>query len=115
MKFEPRGVEEAKIMSPTSKPTIRQTASGPFVMKPVSVPIPFVSLSVSINISIEIPIRSISTIIPLEPRKAIWMFPSKRSADPQKKRITSIHTAKSKRPTESKMKSFMNVGVELVF
>lgn len=115
MKFEPRGVDEAKIMSPTNRPTIRQTASGPFVIKPVSVPIPLVSLRVSIIISMEIPIRSISKIIPLEPMKAIWTLPSKRSAEPQKKRMTSIHTARSKRPTDSRMNSFMRVGSELLF
>ena len=107
MKFEPKGVEAAKMISPATSPTRRQIASGPFVIKPVIVPIPLVSLSASIISSIETLIRSISKIIPPAPIKANWRLPLKIRALPQKKNMTNNHTIRSRCPIASVKNAFM--------
>lgn len=85
MKFDPSGVDAANIISPAMSSTIRHTASGPLVINPVSVPIPFVFLRHSITISIETAIKNISTMIPKAPTVAKVKLPLLMRALPQKK------------------------------
>ncbi len=112
MKLDPKGVDAAKSISPAISPTTRQIASGPFVIKPVMVPIPFLSLSVSMINSMETLMRSISKIMPLAPIKDSCKFPSNKRALPQKKSMTRIHTRRSRRRMESIKKSFINSNAQ---
>ena len=96
MKFEPSGVEAAKIISPTTRPTMRQTASGPLVINPVRVPIPLVFFKHSITISMETAIKNISTIIPKAPAVANRVLPLLMRALPQKNTKTRAQEMKSR-------------------
>lgn len=70
IKLDPSGVEAAKTMSPINRPTSRQTASGPLVIKPVNVPILLVFFRHSMSISMAKPIQSMLTMIPAAPTEA---------------------------------------------
>lgn len=96
MKFDPSGVDAANMISPTMSPTIRHTASGPLVINPVSVPIPFVFLRHSITISIETAIKNISTMTPKAPAVARVILPLLMRALPQKKTNTKAQDIKSR-------------------
>ncbi len=100
MKLDPKGVEAAKIKSPTSKPTSRQTASGPLVMNPVNVPIPLLFLRHSIIISMATPMQSIAMMIPAAPAVADRIFPPKRRELPIKKTRTNTQAIRSSRPRD---------------
>ena len=100
MKLDPKGVEAANIKSPTSKPTSKQTASGPLVIKPVSVPIPLWFLRHSMIISMATPMQSISMMIPAAPAVASKAFPSKSRELPIKKTKTKAQATKSRRLRE---------------
>ena len=63
-KYGEDGVDAAKSTSPATKPTIKHKASGPLVINPVTVPIPFICFMDSMITSMESPIIIISTIIP---------------------------------------------------
>ena len=96
MKFEPRGVEAAKIISPTIRPTRRHTASGPLVINPVRVPIPFVFFRHSMTISIEIAIKNISIMTPTAPAVARVRSPLLKRALPQKNTKTNAQEMRSR-------------------
>ena len=96
IKFDPNGVDAANIISPTTSPTIRHTASGPLVINPVIVPMPFVFLRHSITISIEIAIKNISTITPKAPAVAKVILPLLMRALPQKKTMTKPQEMRSR-------------------
>ena len=100
MKFDPKGVEAAKTMSPTSKPTSKQIASGPLVINPVMVPILLLFFRHSMHISMAKPMQSISTIIPTAPAEASRTFPPKSRELPIKKTRTRAQATRSRRPTE---------------
>lgn len=106
MKLEPKGVDAAKIMSPTSKPTTRQTASGPLVINPVKVPIPRVFFRHSIIISMAKPMSIISTMIPVAPINAKRVLPPESRELPPKKQRTRDQAIISRRPTELARKFF---------
>lgn len=114
MKFEPSGVDAAKIMSPAIRPTSRQTASGPLVINPVIVPMPLFFFRHSIIISIARAIRTISKITPEAPINARFISPPKIRALPQKKTSTSIQMTRSSLPSESKRNFFKIVGLSFV-
>lgn len=111
MKLDPKGVEAAKIMSPTSKPTSKQTASGPLVINPVNVPMFFIFFRHSIVISMAKPMRNISRMTPVAPTEASRTFPSKSRELPIKKIRTRAQAIRSKRPTEFVRKIF-KVGLD---
>ena len=67
IKFEPSGVDAANKTSPTISPTTRQSASGPLVIKAVTVPIPFICLIDSMIISMDKPMSIMTTIMPDAP------------------------------------------------
>ena len=100
IKFDPRGVEAAKTTSPTSRPTSRQTASGPLVIKPVNVPILLVFLRHSMSISMAKPRQSMSNTIPTAPIEAKRTSPAKSRALPIKKIRTRAQAARSRIPRE---------------
>lgn len=99
-KLDPSGVEAANIMSPISKPTSKQTASGPLVINPVNVPILLLFLRHSMSISMARPIQSMSRIIPAAPTEANRISPPKSRELPTKKIRTSVQAAISRRPRE---------------
>lgn len=99
-KLDPSGVEAANIMSPISKPTSKQTASGPLVIKPVNVPILLLFLRHSMSISMARPIQSMSKIIPAAPTEAKRISPSKSRELPTKKIRTSVQAVISRRLRE---------------
>ena len=96
MKFDPNGVDAANMISPTMSPTIRHTASGPLVINPVSVPIPFVFFRHSITISIETAIKNISIMTPKAPTVAKVTLPLLMRALPQKKINTKPQEMRSR-------------------
>ena len=106
MKLEPSGVDAAKIISPTIRPTSRQTASGPLVIKPVNVPMPLVFFRHSMITSMANPISIISTIMPNAPAKARRVLPPEIKELPPKKQSTRDQAIKSRRPTELERKFF---------
>lgn len=106
MKLDPNGVEAANIMSPTSNPTSKQTASGPLVINPVNVPMFFMFLRHSMVISIAKPMRNISRITPAAPTEARRTFPPKSRELPVKNIRTSTQAIRSRRPTEFVRNSF---------
>jgi len=106
MKLDPNGVEAANIMSPTSKPTSKQTASGPLVMNPVNVPMFFMFLRHSMVISMAKPMRNISRITPAAPTEARRTFPPKSRELPVKNIRTRAQAIRSRRPTEFVRKIF---------
>ena len=106
MKLEPKGVEAAKMMSPISKPTSKQTASGPLVINPVNVPIPLAFLRHSISISMANPIQSMLKIMPDAPMDANRKLPLKSRELPIKKIRTRIQATISRRPREFVRKFF---------
>ena len=106
MKFEPSGVDAAKITSPAIRPTRRQTASGPLVINPVMVPMPLFFFRHSIIISIASAMRTISKIIPEAPINDRLISPPNNRAHPQKNTSTSIQMMRSSRPIELKMNFF---------
>ena len=96
IKFEPSGVDAANIISPTTRPTIRHTASGPLVINPVSVPIPLVFFRHSITISMETAIKNISIMTPKAPAVARVILPLLMRALPQKKTNTKAQEMRSR-------------------
>ena len=100
MKLDPNGVEAAKIMSPTSKPTSKQTASGPLVINPVKVPMFFMFLRHSMVISMAKPMMNISKMTTAAPKEASKTFPPKSRELPVKKKRTSAQAIRSRRPME---------------
>lgn len=106
MKFDPKGVEAAKMMSPISKPTSKQTASGPLVINPVNVPMPLVFLRHSISISMANPMQSMLIIMPNAPMDANRKLPLKSRELPIKNTRTRIQATISRRPREFVRKFF---------
>jgi hypothetical protein len=112
MKLDPKGVEAAKMISPISKPTSKQTASGPFVINPVNVPIPLLFFRHSMSISMANPMHNMLRTTPDAPRDAKRIFPLKSRELPIKKTRTRIQAIISRRPREFVRKFFKLVSMQ---